>query len=351
MKKTIKYTEIIAAALLAVAPVVVSNGNLIQTVQANSTSKKLIHSAYVYNAKGKKIKKTALKKGHVVKVLSTKMIAGHKYVRISKRQYVRASNLANSKTKLKKTTKVAKRSNSKDPVMAQYENQLYNSEYGSKDNKKVVVVATKNTKEYSAGFDGKVEENQDSITIENETEFTVKSPHIIKYNGEYYIVDERDSGDYRSQIEDNYLGSCYKLSDVKITNYNPNKDTKMKALKKIINSMGSSYIDLVPKTRTELYVDKSEWYDNNPYASIIRLKSIGTINSRYGVNIESTKRIKGEYYYKFEFDINLGNDVGREGLGGYVKVNDVKLSKSSDDNDTNAISLTSEAKNDILNNN
>ena len=76
-------------------------------VQAASTFKiTLKHNAYQYSSKGKKLNKKTLKKGKTYVAIGTKKIAGKKYYRISKNSYIKASNVANKKTKtsIKKNT-------------------------------------------------------------------------------------------------------------------------------------------------------------------------------------------------------------------------------------------------------
>ena len=54
----------------------------------------LMHDAYLYDAKGKKIKGKSMKKaGTVVKIQATKMINKKKYYQIGKNQYINASNI------------------------------------------------------------------------------------------------------------------------------------------------------------------------------------------------------------------------------------------------------------------
>ncbi|TSO26144.1 SLAP domain-containing protein [Lactobacillus sp. LL6] len=100
------------AALIStgLATIAVEGGN---TVDAAKTSlvkgktKKLARNAYVYNSKGKRVKKRSLKKGKKIKILGFKTIKGKKYVQIGKNEYVVAANFTpkKAKSKPKKNTK------------------------------------------------------------------------------------------------------------------------------------------------------------------------------------------------------------------------------------------------------
>lgn len=91
MKKTIKFSAVIAAALMAVAPL---SGDLAihDNVIAASYSKRLIHNAAVYNAKGKRTRKI-LKKGASVRILGKK----GSFYRIGKNSYVKMANFNKKK--------------------------------------------------------------------------------------------------------------------------------------------------------------------------------------------------------------------------------------------------------------
>lgn len=103
MKKSIKCSSVIVAALMAVAPIAtnaVSGQHNI--VQAASSSRKLKGTAVVYslNKKGKLVSnKKSLKKGQSVKVLGYKEIGDKKYARIGKNQYVKISTLRSTTRK------------------------------------------------------------------------------------------------------------------------------------------------------------------------------------------------------------------------------------------------------------
>lgn len=97
MKKNI-LIGLATAALLSVGAGTVSVNNNVNengVVQAATKTKKLTHNAYVYNSKGKRIKKAkTLKKGTKVKVYGYKTIKGKKYAHIGKNKYVKAANFA-----------------------------------------------------------------------------------------------------------------------------------------------------------------------------------------------------------------------------------------------------------------
>ncbi len=97
MKKSIKCSSVIVAALMAVAPIATNTvSGQHNIVQAASSSRKLKGTAVVYslNKKGKLVSnKKSLKKGQSVKVLGYKEIGDKKYARIGKNQYVKISTL------------------------------------------------------------------------------------------------------------------------------------------------------------------------------------------------------------------------------------------------------------------
>ena len=86
-------------------------------------NKTLMHNAYVYNSKGKRVKKVkAIKVGNTGKVIATygtKTINGKKYYRIGENQYIASGNIDGTMRLLKKNAFV------------------YN-DYGNRDNKKVL---------------------------------------------------------------------------------------------------------------------------------------------------------------------------------------------------------------------
>ena len=86
-------------------------------------NKTLMHNAYVYNSKGKRVKKSkAIKVGNTGKVIATygiKTINGKKYYRVGENQYIASGNIDGTMRLLKKNAFV------------------YN-DYGNRDNKKVL---------------------------------------------------------------------------------------------------------------------------------------------------------------------------------------------------------------------
>ena len=73
------------------------------TVEAASSYKvTLRHNAYVYNYKGKKIRKASLKKGKILKVYRSKNINGKKYLYIGKHQYIKSANASKYNSKATK---------------------------------------------------------------------------------------------------------------------------------------------------------------------------------------------------------------------------------------------------------
>ena len=86
-------------------------------------NKTLMHNAYVYNSKGKRVKKVkAIKVGNTGKVIATygtKTIKGKKYYRVGENQYIASGNIDGTMRLIKKNAFV------------------YN-DYGNRDNKKVL---------------------------------------------------------------------------------------------------------------------------------------------------------------------------------------------------------------------
>ena len=86
-------------------------------------NKTLMHNAYVYNSKGKRVKKVkAIKVGNTGKVIATygtKTINGKKYYRIGENQYIASGNIDGTIRLIKK-------------------NAFIYNDYGNRDNKKVI---------------------------------------------------------------------------------------------------------------------------------------------------------------------------------------------------------------------
>lgn len=88
--KKVIFTSMAAVSLSAViTPAVNATQN---TVEASTTVRKLTKNAYIYNVKGKRVKKVKLVKGKKIKILGTKLINGKKYYRIGKNQYIKVAN-------------------------------------------------------------------------------------------------------------------------------------------------------------------------------------------------------------------------------------------------------------------
>ncbi|QNQ83687.1 hypothetical protein FP435_04130 [Lactobacillus sp. PV037] len=68
--------------------------SLASSVNAASINTNLIHNSYVYSGSGKRLNKKTLKKNSIIKVLDTKTIKNKKYVKIAKDQYIKATNVA-----------------------------------------------------------------------------------------------------------------------------------------------------------------------------------------------------------------------------------------------------------------
>jgi hypothetical protein len=85
------YKKVIAVGLTSATLL----SGAITTVSA--AQMQLTRASYVYNAKGKKIRKVKLAKGKKVKILGTTLIKGNKYYRIGKNQYIKVASLKASK--------------------------------------------------------------------------------------------------------------------------------------------------------------------------------------------------------------------------------------------------------------
>lgn len=64
------------------------------SAKAASIDTNLIHNSYVYSATGKRLNKKTLKKNSKVTILATKTIKNKKYVKIAKDQFIKAANVA-----------------------------------------------------------------------------------------------------------------------------------------------------------------------------------------------------------------------------------------------------------------
>lgn len=84
MKK--KLTILTGAVLLGIG--------ITTSAKATSIDTNLIHNSYVYSETGKRLNKKTLKKNSKVTILATKTIKNKKYVKIAKDQYVKAANVA-----------------------------------------------------------------------------------------------------------------------------------------------------------------------------------------------------------------------------------------------------------------
>ena len=93
MKKKFLLTTV-GVSLLSVG---LTTANLSQVVHATkvTTGKtaKFTHNAYIYNSKGKRVKKSTLKKNKTTKVIKIIKIKGKNYAQIGKNQFVKLSNL------------------------------------------------------------------------------------------------------------------------------------------------------------------------------------------------------------------------------------------------------------------
>lgn len=95
MKKNI-LIGLAGVALLSLSSVNMSN----DVTQVSATTirvgkiNRLQRNAYIYNARGKRIKVASLKRGRNIKVLSKKIIKGKTYAKIGKNQYIKLANFS-----------------------------------------------------------------------------------------------------------------------------------------------------------------------------------------------------------------------------------------------------------------
>lgn len=93
MKKNILLTTVgISFLSLGLATTNLSQDVHAAKVTAGKTAK-VAHTAYVYNSKGKRVKKTTLKKNKTTKVIKIVKIKGKNYAQIGKNQFVKLNNL------------------------------------------------------------------------------------------------------------------------------------------------------------------------------------------------------------------------------------------------------------------
>ena len=81
-------------------------------ITAGKTAK-VTHAAYIYNSKGKRVKKSTLKKNKTTKVIKIIKIKGKNYAQIGKNQFVKLSNLTSTSTKSTKSKPSKKKLNKK----------------------------------------------------------------------------------------------------------------------------------------------------------------------------------------------------------------------------------------------
>ena len=308
MRKSIRYSSIVIAALMAVAPVASFSHFESSTVQAASSTKKLTHNAVVYNAKGKRVGKKNLKKNKKVRILGTKRINGKAYYKIGKNSYVRTANFKKVvKSNAKKSSSTSEedsfveemKKRSSDPTLNNYRDQVLKNST-SKD--KVTIVFNKDSHSYYG-------DDEDLEVVDNipaGTEITIVAPSIEKFGGEYYLS---DTG------EDNT--NYYKLSDVSFNGYDPDHDAKLKSLQKQVDKMTENGdVIITPKGGNVFRYEPNgdEGLDNEPS---------GTLNKPVRTSSIDVVRHNQKYYYSYS-----GDD------GDYaVNIDEVTLSAAPADDD------------------
>ena len=311
MRKSIRYSSIVIAALMAVAPVASFSHFESSTVQAASSTKKLTHNAAVYNAKGKRVGKKTLKKNKKVRILGTKRINGKAYYKIGKNSYVRTANFKKVvKSNAKKSSSTSEedsfveemKKRSSDPTLNNYRDQVLKNST-SKD--KVTVVFNKDSHSYYG-------DDEDLEVVDNipaGTEITIVAPSIEKFGGEYYLS---DTG------EDNT--NYYKLSDVSFNGYDPDHDAKLKSLQKqvdkMINKSEDGEVLITPNN------GNVPMYESNGEGGL-ETKPSGVMSKPVRTGSVDVLRNNQKYYYSYS---SYDGDYS-------VSVNDVTLSPAPADED------------------
>lgn len=95
------FTSMAAISLGGVVTPAITNAQ--NTVSAATVIKELTKNAFIYNSKGKRVKKIKLVKGKWVNILGTKTIKGKKYYRIGKNKYIKVANFKTDNTVLNPT--------------------------------------------------------------------------------------------------------------------------------------------------------------------------------------------------------------------------------------------------------
>ena len=303
MKKSIKYSTIVVAALMAVTPII-SMGNFENSpVQAASSTKKLTRNAAVYNINGKRIGKKTLKKNKRVKIHGTKNINGKAYYKIGKNSYVRTVNFKKSSSKSGNdwyAEEMKKRSN--DPTLNNYRDLVLKN---STSKHKVTVLFNKDS--YSYYEKGKELKVVDKMPAG--TEITIVAPSVVKIGNEYYLSNTGDDNT-------NY----YKLSDLSFNGYDPDHDAKLKSLQKQVDKLSDKSDDgdilMTPKNSSvpQYDTDGDQYFVNKP---------VGVLSKPTTVAGVEVIRHNQKYYYTWD------DDNGNYG----VNVDDVTLSPAPAEDD------------------
>lgn len=316
------------AALIStgLATIAVEGGN---TVDAAKTSlvkgktKKLARNAYVYNSKGKRVKKRSLKKGKKIKILGFKTIKGKKYVQIGKNEYVVAANFTAKKTS----------SSVVDP--ASYKNESEYKKYMSWVNGNGYIVSKKNTKGFltSNSFKGDPDKlpGKYDETVEMGKGLQLYKPVNVYRGtkGNYYIKTHdsmiKETGFYRAK-DFEFRPANYKTSASKL---NLKNDPELKKLNDSLKKMekgDDGYVFLVVNNKAQIYKNTTD--EKTPD---LKLKVSDTVKKDTLIDLDvddvPTRVIKynGEYYYSFYYGDKYVTPGTKNEKIRYIKVSDTTL--------------------------
>lgn len=320
------------AALIStgLATIAVEGGN---TVDAAKTSlvkgktKKLARNAYVYNSKGKRVKKRSLKKGKKIKILGFKTIKGKKYVQIGKNEYVVVANFTAKKTS----------SSVVDP--ASYKNESEYKKYMSWVNGNGYIVAKKHTEGFitSNSFKGdpdKLPGKYDQPVGMDKGLHLEQPINVYKGSkGNYYIKD-RDSAEdtvFYLAKDFEFKPANYETSTSKLDLKNDSELKKRNdAFKKIKNDdEGDAY--LVVNKKTQVYKNVS----NRSETPDLKLKVADNVNKdtliqASGYDDLQVIKYNGEFYYAFYYGetYEVPDETGNKTVR-YIKASDTVLASES----------------------
>ncbi|TSO26146.1 SLAP domain-containing protein [Lactobacillus sp. LL6] len=327
-KKVLISLAGVALISTSLATIAVESGNPVDAAKTSlvkGKTKKLARNAYIYNSKGKHIKKHSLKKGKKIKILGFKTIKGKKYVQTGKNEYVVAANFTPKKamSKPKKNTK-KNISSAIDP--ASYKNEAEYKKYMNWIESNGYIVAKKATdtiipfNSYKGDIDRIPENDYEIGEIYKGTRLVDPEGVFKGSKGNYYIkscdsVDPTLTGYFLAKDFEfkpaNYESSTSKVdlrNDLQLKKYNDELIKRGKEddtnLYIVVNQRTSIYKNTLDPEKTPDIklseidnVDKDTWIDGTTQVD--------------GDDYTKVIKYNGEYYYDFS--------------SGYIKVSDTTL--------------------------